>query len=131
MGGDAAEVRARFRAEFSDGWSTGAAVVWQDPVSDLALLQLQGLDSAPVIGAQFGRLPESTRQVEAHVVGSPRAKLWRNAAGAQIREPHHAVGSISGLSNLKLRSLEIAVVVPTEDPPPEVSPQEATSGAAV
>ncbi|WP_436535889.1 tetratricopeptide repeat protein [Actinoplanes sp. HUAS TT8] len=128
---DAAGVTLRFDAEQPGEWSAPGTIAWCDPAADVALVRLDRVDGVAVLPARFGRLTATPQRVQAHVVGFPRWKLRQVSGGGVVREAHHAVGSIAGLSNPKSQTLEIRVDPPGEDPKPGVSPWEAMSGAAV
>ncbi|BCY07004.1 tetratricopeptide repeat protein [Actinoplanes sp. L3-i22] len=128
---DATVVTLRFDAEQPGEWSAPGTVAWSDLTADAALVRLERVDGVAVTPARFGRLTVTARQVQAQVVGFPRWKLREASDGVLVREAHHAVGSIAGLSNPKSQTLEIRVDPPGEDPDPGVSPWEAMSGAAV
>ncbi|HZN18259.1 MAG TPA: CHAT domain-containing protein [Micromonosporaceae bacterium] len=128
---NAAEVTVRFDADQPGEWSAPAAVEWCDPAADVALLRLERVDGAAVSPVRFGRLARRAESVQAHLVGFPRWKLRPDPVGGWVREAHHAVGTIAGLSNPKSGTLEITVDPPAADPDPTVSPWEAMSGAAV
>ncbi|MGC5664538.1 tetratricopeptide repeat protein [Micromonospora sp. WMMD723] len=126
-----ADVTVRFDAEQPGEWSAPGMVAWCDPAADVALVRLARVDGVSVVPVRFGRLTATAQRVSAQVVGFPRWKLRRASDGVLVREAHHAVGSIAGLSNPKSQTLEIRVDQPGEDPDPGVSPWEAMSGAAV
>ncbi|MEU7616496.1 tetratricopeptide repeat protein [Micromonospora rifamycinica] len=124
-------VTVRFDAEQPGEWSAPGTVAWCDPTADVALVRLARVDGVSVVPVRFGQLTATAQQVPAHVVGFPRWKLRTASDGVLVREAHHAVGSIAGLSNPKSRTLEIRVDPPAADPEAGVSPWEAMSGAAV
>ncbi|WP_329008719.1 tetratricopeptide repeat protein [Micromonospora rifamycinica] len=124
-------VTVRFDAEQPGEWSAPGTVAWCDPTADVALVRLARVDGVSVVPVRFGRLTATAQQVPAHVVGFPRWKLRTASDGVPVREAHHAVGSIAGLSNPKSRTLEVRVDPPAADPEAGVSPWEAMSGAAV
>ncbi|MER7996603.1 tetratricopeptide repeat protein [Micromonospora chalcea] len=125
------DVTLRFDAEQPGEWSAPGTVAWCDPTADVALVRLARVHGVSVIPAKFGRLTATPQRVPAQVVGFPRWKLRKAPDGVLVREAHHAMGSIAGLSNPKSQTLEIRVDPPGEDPDAGVSPWEAMSGAAV
>lgn len=129
---DVMEVTVRFDADQPGEWSAPTTVAWCDPSADVVLLRLERVDGPPeVVPVRFGRLARRAERVEAHLVGFPRWKLRRHSDGSWIREAHHAVGTVAGLSNPRSGTLEVTVDPPAEDPDPAVSPWEAMSGSAV
>ncbi|MEU7575768.1 trypsin-like peptidase domain-containing protein [Micromonospora sp. NPDC049240] len=129
---DVMEVTVRFDADQPGEWSAPTTVAWCDPSADVVLLRLERVDGpSEVVPVRFGRLARRAERVEAHLVGFPRWKLRRYPDGSRIREAHHAVGTVAGLSNPRSGTLEITVDPPAEDPDLAVSPWEAMSGTAV
>lgn len=127
----------RFDSDQVGEWSAQASVMWSDPAEDGALLVLQlPQPSASVAAAAYGRLGDRPAVIDAQAVGFPWWKLRTDpAAGARplsrYRDMHHAVCTISALSNRRSHTLELDTSPPDRRADVGRSPWEGMSGSPV
>ncbi|MDT9698801.1 effector-associated domain 2-containing protein [Streptomyces sp. P17] len=128
--GQQRETVVRFGA---DRVGQGARVALHSDKADLALLELAGRLVPESGGPPFyGAVPETDATLPFTTVGFPLFKTsWDPGTRTYYRDPCHASGVISVLSNRREGTLELAVSPPHAGPDPHRSPWEGMSGAAV